>query len=474
MWIEDFSEVHALFERWRAEGVEDIRRFLRQDPNRVVLCSQRIRVIDVNRQTLDLFEARDLDELKANLPSIFRDDMIETHIGELAALFDGELSFANTTVNYTLSGKRLDIQLRGAVMPGHEARLDRLLLTTEDITTRENARRAEREQRLHAEGIFEHSPISLWIEDFSQVKVLLDDVRSRGITDFRTFTDVHPEFVRQCMSEIRVLDVNQATLDLFQAPDRMTLLKRTADIFRGEMEKPFREQLAELWNGNLFHHREVVNYALDGSERHLLLHFSVFPGHESDWARVQVALTDITARKKAEAYLEYLGKHDVLTKLYNRAFYAEEVNRLERSALRPVSAIIIDLNGLKDMNDRLGHAAGDQLLQRMGEILNGAVSVPNRACRIGGDEFAVLMPGADARAAQAMAETINDLLKINNQYYSRAPLSISAGVATSETGEPIEAMLRRADSLMYQNKKAFHAQERERAESLQRAMRLSS
>lgn|GEM_PF-6259936 len=91
----------------------------------------------------------------------------------------------------------------------------------------------------------------------------------------------------------------------------------------------------ELWSGNLFHHREVINYALDGSVRHILLHFSVFPGQEMDWSRVQVALADITARKKGDAYLEYLGKHDVLTKLYNSAFYADEMNRLERKSLRP-------------------------------------------------------------------------------------------------------------------------------------------
>jgi diguanylate cyclase (GGDEF)-like protein len=174
----------------------------------------------------------------------------------------------------------------------------------------------------------------------------------------------------------------------------------------------------ELWNGNLFHHREAINYALDGSERHILLHFSVFPGHERGWSRVQVALADITARKKAEAYLEYLGEHDGLTKLYNRAFYADNMNRLERKPLRPVCAIVMDLNGLKEANDQLGHDAGDGLLCRFGEILNGAVSVPNYACRIGGDEFAMLLPGADAKAASRMLETITELLKINNQFYS--------------------------------------------------------
>jgi diguanylate cyclase (GGDEF)-like protein len=457
MWIEDFSGVKALFDVWHADGVTDIRAFLREDRERVIACSTRIRILDVNSKTLELFEAESLDHLTANIASVFRDDMLDTHINELAALFDGDQSFSSTTVNYTIAGRRLDIQLRGAVLPGHERTLGRLLLTTEDITDREDARRAEAEQRRQAEGVFEHSPVSLWIEDFSRIRVLIEDIRDRGITDFRTFMDVHPEFVRQCMSEIRVIDVNQATLDLFCAKDRSDLLQRLGEVFRDDMEKPFREQLMELWNGNLFHHREVINYALDGSQRHILLHFSVFPGHERDWSRVQVALADITARKKAEAYLEYLGKHDVLTKLYNRAFYADEMNRLERKSLRPVSAIVIDLNGLKDANDQLGHDAGDGLLRRFGEILDGAVSAPNHACRIGGDEFAVLLPGADAKAAGAMVETIMELLNINNQFYSTAPLSMSYGVATSKTGEAMESVVRRADVLMYEHKKAHYA-----------------
>jgi diguanylate cyclase (GGDEF)-like protein len=222
------------------------------------------------------------------------------------------------------------------------------------------------------------------------------------------------------------------------------------------MEKSFREQLIDLWNGNLFQHREVVNYALDGSERHVLLQFSVFPGYEHDWSLVQVALTDITARKRAEAYLEYLGKHDVLTRLHNRAFFNEELNRLERSALRPVSAVMIDLNGLKEANDTLGHDAGDALLRRLGEVLNGVASGRNTVSRIGGDEFAILMPGADRAAAIGMTETAAELLKINNQFYSNLPLSISYGIATSEAGEKLEAVIRRADAAMYEHKRRHY------------------
>ncbi|WP_412051495.1 diguanylate cyclase domain-containing protein [Hoeflea sp. Naph1] len=456
MWIEDFGDVKLLFDRWRADGVTDIRAYLKEDVSRVAACSAAIRVLKVNQKTLELFEADSQQHLTDNLSVVFRDEMLESHVNELAELWDGKTEFLSNSVNYSLSGRRMDILLRGAVLPGHEQTLDRILLTTEDVTVREDARRNEIKSRRYAEGLFEYSPVSLWVEDFSQIRNLLETIRERGIDDFRVFMDVHPEFVQQCMSEIRIINVNQATLDLFCAPDVQTLLQRQIEIFRDEMEKPFREQLMDLWEGRLFHSREVVNYALDGTVRHILLHFSVLPGHENDWAQVQVALTDITARKKAEAYLEYLGKHDVLTKLHNRAFYKDEMNRLERKPLRPVSAIVMDLNGLKDANDQLGHDAGDALLRRFGEVLNSVVSRPNHAARIGGDEFIVLMPGADKKTAASVVETINELLHINNQFYSNAPISVSIGVATSQDGESMEDLVKRADRLMYEDKRAYH------------------
>lgn len=188
----------------------------------------------------------------------------------------------------------------------------------------------------------------------------------------------------------------------------------------------------------------------------MLLQFSVFPGRERDWSLVQVSLTDITARKKAEAYLEYLGKHDVLTKLHNRALYTDELNRLQRKSVRPVSIIVIDMNGLKLANDQLGHAAGDALLRRMGEVLNEAVSQPHHAARIGGDEFAIIMPGSDHADVAAMIDNVRKLLEINNQYYSDAPISIAVGSATSAPDEALEAVVRRADLLMYRDKQAHY------------------
>ena len=131
----------------------------------------------------------------------------------------------STAVNYTLTGKRLDIQLRAIVLPGYEHDLSRLLLTTEDITHYENARRQEEKNRILAESLFIYSPTSLWVEDFSRIKQRFDQLKQLNIQDFHTFLDVHSEFVNQCIDDIVIIDVNQATLDLFKAPDKESLLK---------------------------------------------------------------------------------------------------------------------------------------------------------------------------------------------------------------------------------------------------------
>ncbi len=456
LWLEDFSGVKRQFAEWRQEGVTSLKDYLEEDPQRIASCASQIRVLKVNRKTLTLFEAADLDELVANLDKVLRDEMFASYVEELCQLWEGRTEFSCNLVNYNLSGQRIDIQLTGHILPGHEDSWERVLVAIEDVTERVTAQRRQTASEQYALGLFEHSPVSLWVEDFSSIKHLLDEIRARGIDDFRIFTDVHPEFVQRCMSEIRVLNVNRQTLELFQAPDKSTLLHRIGEVFRDDMEIHFREQLIDLWNGKLFQQREVVNYALDGSEVHVLMQFSVLPGREDDWSLVQVALTDITARKKAEVYLEFLGKHDVLTKLYNRSFYVDELNRIERKGLRPVTVVMVDLNGLKAANDQWGHGVGDALLRRAGEVLGKAVERPNCAARIGGDEFALLLPGVDEAGAEAIVQDINRLVDLNNQFYSGALLSLSMGAATGGLGERLEDVVKRADLTMYEAKREYY------------------
>ncbi|GGD96289.1 diguanylate cyclase [Aureimonas endophytica] len=459
LWLEDWSGVRRLLREWGvADEGGDPRAVLRADPARARACAEAIRILKVNAETLALFEARDLTHLTENLGLVFQGEMLDNLIEEIGQLAEGSGRFVSSGINHTLSGRRLDMQIRGRLLDGAAADWHRLLVATEDVTAREAARRDLAESERHARGLFEHSPVSLWVEDFSSIRALIEDVRQSGVSDFPTFLEVHPEFVTRCLAEIHVLDVNRQTLQIFGAADKAMLLAHTGDIFRDKMREAFREQLIDLWNGKLFQSREVLNYSLAGEELHFVMQFSVLPGHETDWARVQVALTDITARKKAEAYLEYLGKHDVLTKLYNRSFFVDELNRLERRAPPLLTVIVADLDGLKEINDEGGHAAGDAILRRAGEVIAEAAPRPAVAARIGGDEFALLLPGTGEAEAAGLIQAIGELVEINNQFYPGDRLRLSLGAATRRPGERLEEAVRRADEAMYAAKRAYYAE----------------
>lgn len=460
LWLEDYSELKGLFDQWRREGVTDLPAHLCEDVSRIQQCTRAMRVLRVNQRTLDLFEADAQADLLGHLDRVFREDMYPRIINELDQLWSSGVGFDSQTVNYSLTGKRRDVLVRGRLLPGYETTWERLLVSLEDVTEQTQGIERLRNSERYSRDLFQHCPASLWVEDFSAVKRLLDDVRARGISDFKTFLKVHPEFVLRCMREIRVIDVNQQTLSMFDAPSKEVLLSNLPRIFRDEMEESFAEQLQDLWEGKLTQHREVVNYTLSGEAIYIHMQFAVLDSNCEDWGLVLLSLVDITARKKAEAYLEYLGKHDVLTQLRNRAFYVDELNRITRKGPWPLGVVTLDVNGLKQVNDEFGHAAGDTLLRRLGEVLAKAVDAGCCAARVGGDEFTILMPGCDEHSANALADRIASLVELNNQFYVGTPLNVSVGVASCSAGDQVEAALNLADRAMYAEKFRYYERQK--------------
>lgn len=464
-WLEDYSALYERFQQLRADGIQDLRLWLQQDRSRLADCAGLMRILRVNRQTLRLYEADSQEALLAHLDQVLRDDMLDGFLEELDQMWQGRTEFHGLTVNYTLSGRRLDLSLKGVLLPDAQRPWDRVLVTMEDVTELQDLKRQAQNSARDAREFFEQAPVSLWVEDFSAIKKLFDELRARGVSDFRTFLDVHQEFVGRCLQEIRVLDVNDYTLAMFKAASRADLLARLSDVLHEETRVSFAEQLIALWEGRLFHQAEVQNRTLQGDVLYIHLQLSVFQGCEHDWSQVLVSLTDITARKKAEAYLEYLGQHDVLTQLKNRSFFVDELGRLARKRAPLVAFIALDLNNLKRTNDQAGHAAGDDLLRRFGEVLNKAVDRPAQAARIGGDEFMVLLPSKDEAAAQVVLDNIRSLIDLNNQYYSSVPLSVSAGLAVCRNPAELEQAMNAADQAMYVDKMLYyqeHGQEERR------------
>lgn len=122
-----------------------------------------------------------------------------------------------------------------------------------------------------------------------------------------------------------------------------------------------------------------------------------------------------------------------------------------------MTVIAMDLNGLKRINDEHGHAAGDAVLRRAGEVLSSATAgYPYCVARIGGDEFIALLPGCDERVAAGLQERIHSLIELNNQFYPGQSLNMAMGSASCASAVQVEAALHAADQAMFANKIRFY------------------
>ncbi len=196
---------------------------------------------------------------------------------------------------------------------------------------------------------------------------------------------------------------------------------------------------------------EVVHR--DGSVRVAEMSISLVKDKQNRISGFKVVARDNTNRINMEQKLRYMCLHDQLTDLYNRAYFEEELCRLEGGRSYPISIVSIDVDNLKITNDLLGHGRGDELLRACARLLKKPLRRSDVLARIGGDEFGVILPRTDREKSEEVCARIRQAVESHNRVHPDLQVSISLGSATCSGPEaPLQRTLIEADDCMYREK----------------------
>jgi diguanylate cyclase (GGDEF)-like protein/PAS domain S-box-containing protein len=251
----------------------------------------------------------------------------------------------------------------------------------------------------------------------------------------------------------RFLDVNEALVAMlgYGSKEELMAVNLATEIIRDPIE---RAQLFECYRQT--GHVDLIEIEWkrkDGTPMKVRLSGRQVGIEEGAPDGCEIIAEDVTAQRASEDYLRHLAATDALTGLANFRRLSEilesEIKRSERTA-RAFAVLIFDLNGMKRINDRHGHLAGNRALCRLADIFRFFCRSIDTAARYGGDEFAIILPETGAKDAEAAGRRICERLSNDRE---KPLLSVSVGVAVyPEDGTTIETLFQAADRALYKMK----------------------
>jgi diguanylate cyclase (GGDEF)-like protein/PAS domain S-box-containing protein len=223
--------------------------------------------------------------------------------------------------------------------------------------------------------------------------------------------------------------------------------KNDFDIFSPELAEKYEKEINEVIRTGKRASFDETRVDSEGKTLHLEKVKTPIFNDAGEAIGVIGIIYDVTDSKEIEVTLRHESTHDILTGLYNRAFFDTELERLSHGRLFPLSIVMADINDLKRVNDTLGHSEGDKMIGLAARIMLEAFRSEDIVARIGGDEFAVLLPKTDRKVAEEAVERILRSPEVVN-----GEVSIAFGIACAKDKEHIAVALKASDERMYQDK----------------------
>ncbi|MCG2585039.1 CHASE domain-containing protein [Massilia sp. TS11] len=259
-------------------------------------------------------------------------------------------------------------------------------------------------------SLYDNAPVALWEQDWSAVREAIGLLMHQDVDDIGAYLRERPAEVRRLAGLVRIVDVNAAALNQVGAGTKEVALLGMSQVFDDSAAGAFAAAVAALTEGSQTFHCESSFVRLDGVQRSNEVTLLVMPGHAHLLDFVIVSTLDITERKRMDAELLALATTDFLTGLPNRREFMsrleDELQRVKRNLDEHAAVLMLDIDHFKRVNDEYGHPAGDAVLRQLAGVMRAGARRVDSLGRVGGEEFAILLPGADHGAALAYAERL--------------------------------------------------------------------
>ena len=288
------------------------------------------------------------------------------------------------------------------------------------------------------------------LRDITEQK-FLEVLFTRAENKYRRIFENAVEGIFQCTSEGQFIVANPACARIlgYASPEELIRSHSNARFFVDPSRHAEFQLL--LKSQGIVQRFEYEAYRKDGTKIWVSENARVFSDDTGTMSFYEGIIEDITERKKSEEQIKFLSFHDKLTGLYNRAYFEEELKRLNTERQLPISILIGDVNGLKLVNDAFGHQEGDKLLIRIAAILRESCRQEDLIARLGGDEFGIFLPRTSDRAAMEITNRIN--VACNEASQGLLRLSIALGIVTKmDLSQDFRTIMKEAEDRMYRNK----------------------
>jgi diguanylate cyclase (GGDEF)-like protein len=450
---QDFSEVIKAVESLDTAG-RTLDEYLKEHPDLVFELMQKIRVLDVNRAAIKLLHGHSKDEVLRGIPDLFMKLDVDEVRQQIEVIMERPLNTEHMMNYVTLKGKKIVVLLEWRVFPGAEKMMNRVMVSEVDITEQFKRNRLQTALLQISQDANTVETMDLLYRSVHESLKSLMPARNCYIAlyDSNTQMITFPFFVDEYDQMPPARKFGHGWTEIVINSGKPILISE-------DMVQTIRDEDANnmgttpvCWLGvPLIVEEKTMGVLVVQSYDH----DTSYTTEDRDLLMIvanQIAMA--IYKKQAEEHLIFASTHDELTGLYNRAYYETEISRLSARRDEPVGVIMVDIDGLKYVNDRYGHVTGDELIRASAEILKSAFRVNDVVARIGGDEFAVLLPESTTTVVLQGIERTHSLLEKYNASHTELPIKIGFSIGGCATNEKINLAdaVQLADRQMYRDK----------------------